>query len=227
MNETVYSIDSADGMITFLKTVDSSVKIQKRGAEIILNNLLGHQAQLLADKDAKLYLRIEDKVAEETTIDDVVDLVCEYNYEEIYETEESIKEESDFVNKCRIEKRLEELKRDKRILDKIFYHTKYGRKVEVVADRICAGLCEKLSLIPIYNVPMYEDKIVSEKTTYETGVKAETSDARLTEHEKNEELSENLSYDEEIADNRIVNAESVGLVAEPIYDEREETKGAR
>ena len=32
MNETANSIDSTDGLITFLRTVDSPVKIQKKGA---------------------------------------------------------------------------------------------------------------------------------------------------------------------------------------------------
>ena len=227
MNETAYSIDSADRLIAFLRTADSSVKIQKSGAEIILNNLFVHQAQLLADQDAKLYLRMKDKDTEETTIDDVVDLVCEYNYEEIYETEESVKKESDFVSRCRIEKRLEKLKRDKRILDKIFYHTKYGRRVGTVADRICEGLCKKLNLVPVYNVPMYEDKIISEGTVYTAGTQEEPADVKPAGYGKNSGLPEEISADEEIADGHIVTAGTVNPVEEPAHDEKEETKGAR
>lgn len=225
MNETVYSIDSADGLITFLKTVGSSVKLQKKGAEIILNYLSWHQVQLLADKDAKLYLTMKDKETEETTIDDVVDLVCEYNYEEIYEAEESVKEESDFVNKCRLEKRLEELKSDKYILDKIFYHTKYGRKVGVVADRICAGLCEKLCLVPIYNVPMYEDKFVSEEPAYGSATKTEQAE-NFTE-KQDHEMQEDVPEEETISDGHIVASDAVDMKQESLLEEKEETKGAR
>ena len=225
MNETVYSIDSADGLITFIKTVDSSVKIQKKGAEIILNSLSGHQVQLLADKDAKLYMSVKDKETEETTIDDLVDLVCEYNYEEIYETEESVKEESDFVNKCRLEKRLEELRREKQILDKIFYHTKYGRKVGVVADRICAGLCEKLCLVPIYNVPMHEDKFVSEEPAYGSATKTEQAE-NLTE-KQDHKMQEDVPEEETISDGHIVASDAVDMKQESLLEEKEETKGAR
>lgn len=227
MNDTNYQVDSSKGLLTYLKTVESSVKIQRRGAEIILNNLSEHNVQICTDKEANLYMKIADNEAEETTIDDVVDLVCEYNYEEIYETEEKVKSESDFVSRCKIEKRLDELKREKQILDKIFYHTKYGRKVGVVADRICAGLCEKLNLVPIYNMPMYEDKIISEGTAYEAVSQPDSSDVIQTEHKRNDALSEDISDDEEISDKHIVASETVDPVAESTRDEREESKGAR
>lgn len=228
MNDTNYQIDTASGLITYLKTVNSSVKIKERGARIILSNLAEHNVQLITDKEANLYMKEAQKEACETTIDDVVDLVCEYNYEEIYETEENVKAESDFVSKCKMEKRLEDLRREKQILDKIFYHTKYGRKVGVVADRICAGLCEKLNLVPIYNVPMYEDKLVSEESAYETASQAEPSEVKITEHDTvNDDLSEDIIEEAEVSDDHIVTSEAVPQMEEPTRDEREETKGAR
>ena len=226
MHENSFVIDSTDGLLTYLKTVESSVKIQKKGAEILLRNLTEHNVQLHTDKEANLYMKVADKATEQTTIDDIVDLVCEYNYEEIYETEENIKSVSDFVSRCKEEKRLDDLKKEKQILDKIFYHTKYGRKVGVVADRICAGLCEKLNLVPIYNVPMYEDKVVSEETSYVVS-QAEPPEASVTEHDKNDGLSEDVLETEEVADDHIVTSETVQQTAEPTRDEREETKGAR
>lgn len=225
MNESAYFIDSPDGLITYLKSVESSVKIQRRGAEIILNNLSEHHTSLSTDNEAKLYLRIKDRKAEETTVDDVVDLACEYNYEDIYEAEESVREETDFVNKCRLEKRLDGLKMDKSILDKIFYHTKYGRKVGVVADRICAGLCEKLNLVPVYNVPMYEDKIVSEGVTY--GMAAKPEEVKPAEQRSVAEQSEDIPDEDGITEDHIVASEAVSTSNEPTRDEREESKGAR
>lgn len=228
MNENSFLIDSPKGLITYLNTVESTVKIKERGAVIILSSLDEHNVQLITDKEANLYMREADKEVCETTIDDVVDLVCEYNYEEIYETEENVKAESDFVSKCKMEKRLEDLKKEKQILDKIFYHTKYGRKVGVVADRICAGLCEKLNLVPIYNVPMYEDKLVSEGAAYETASQAEPSENKSTEHDiGNDDLSEDIIEEAEVADDHIVSSEAIPQIEEPTRDEREETKGAR
>ena len=225
MNDTNYQIDSAKGLLTYLKTIESAVKIQKRGAEIILDSLSEHNVQLYADKDAALYTKDAGGEAELTTVDDVVDMVCEYNFEDIYDLEDSIKKESDFVSRCKAQKRLDELKRDKQILDKIFYHTKYGRKVGVVADRICAGLCEKLCLVPVYNIPMYEDKVVSEGTAYETAVK--TEEIKLAEQRGGDERSEDFPDEEEISEDHIVASESVSTSNEPTRDEREESKGAR
>ena len=226
MHENSLVIDSTEGLMTYIKTVKSSVKIQENGAEIILRNLSEHNVQIYTDKEANFYMKMADKEKERTTIDDVVDLVCEYNYEEIYETEEKVKSESDFVSRCKAEKRLEDLKREKKILDKIFYHTKYGRKVGVVADRICAGLCEKLNLVPIYNVPMYEDKYVSEETAYEA-TQIEPPGASVTEHNKNDELSEDIIEGDKVADDHIVTSVAVPHISEPTHDEMEESKGAR
>ncbi len=207
MNETANSIDSTDGLITFLRTVDSPVKIQKKGAQIILNNLSGHRVQLFGDKDGKLYLCMEGKEAEETTFDDVVDLVCEYNYEEIYQAEEAVKAESDWI------------------LDKIFYQTKYGRKVGVVADRICTGLCEKFNLVPVYNIPMYENQIVSEDAAYGTVAKAEP--AEHPKEEQHNETQEDAAKEDAISDDHIVVSDKVDIKQESFDHDKEEAKGAR
>ena len=225
MNETANSIDSTGGLITFIRTVESPVKIQKKGAQIILNNLSEHRVQLFGDKDAKLYLCMEGKEAEETTFDDVVDLVCEYNYEEIYQAEEAVKAESDFVHKCKTRKKLEELKKDKWILDKIFYQTKYGRKVWVVADRICTGLCEKFNLVPVYNIPMYENQIVSEEAAYGTAVKA--GSAEHPKEGQHNETQEDAAKEDAISDDHIVASDKVDIKQESFDHDKEEAKGAR
>lgn len=167
MNEINYNIDSAKDLLKYLKSAGSQIKMQNKGAEIIIKNLSEHQVALYTDNDGKLFQKMSGRAAEETTVDDVVDLVCEYNYEDIYFAGQEVEAASDFVGKCKANKRHEELQAEGRILDRIFSQTKYGRKVNMVADRICSELFTQLNLIPIYNLPFYEDKKAADQSDLE------------------------------------------------------------
>ncbi len=215
MNETNFKIDSAKGLTTYLKSVGCQIKIQNKGAEIILKTLLDHEVGLHTDNEGKLYQTMADGKPEETTIDDVVDLACEYNYEDSYTVGQSVENASDFVNKCKAKKKLDELNAEGRTLNRIFYQTKYGRKVNMVADRICSELFTKLNLVPIYDVPFYEDKMVSEPSSYEV--------SKVTD--KKETLSDQLKLSDD--DMKIVAADSPVIVSEEPKEVYEESKGAR
>jgi hypothetical protein len=94
-----------------------------------------------------------------TTLDDVIDAVCEWNYEDIEAAERMSKRTDDYIGKCKLNSLRDKLKREERVLNFIFYQTKYGRNVEKIADKIAKDVMEQLNLIPVYDLPFYEDKI--------------------------------------------------------------------
>jgi hypothetical protein len=211
MREDKMEIDSATGLMDFCKSVNSPVKMNKRCAEIILANCKSRDIMLYTDQ--KGHISQESPEGQEifTTLDDVIDEVCEWNYEDIEAAQQTLKRADDYISKCKLNSQIEKLKREERSLNFIFYQTKYGRNVEKIADRIAKDVMEQLNLVPIYDVPFYDDKTVSEP-----------------EEKIIQQVSEEVSISEEkVTETQIVSSDSVVVREEEPEEEIKETKGAR
>jgi hypothetical protein len=137
----------------------------------------------------------------------VIDAVCEWNYEDIEAAERMLKRTDDYIGKCKLNSLRDNLKREERVLNFIFYQTKYGRNVEKIADRIAREVMEQLNLVPVYDLPFYEDKI------REVPKEENTQPAKAAE-DKN-------------ADMKIVASDPVAVRKDEPEKDKEESKGAR
>ncbi len=158
MREDKYEIDSADDLVTYCKSVNSPVKMNKKCAGIILANCDARDIKLFTDLEGQIYQEGAEGQEIVTTLDDVIDMVCEWNYEDIDAARNTLKCTDDYIGKCKVNSLIEKLEKEARTLNFIFYQTKYGRNVEKLADRIAKDVMEQLNLVPIYDVPFYEDK---------------------------------------------------------------------
>ena len=89
--------------------------------------------------------------------------------------------------------------------------SKYGRNVEKLADRIAKDVMEQLNLVPVYDVPFYEDN----KRDADEMVIANSSDEK-------DEAEQDIS-DSQIVASEIVTREDIQVD----YTQKMETKGAR
>ena len=80
-------------------------------------------------------------------LDDVIDIVCEWNYELILDAEAHRSDPKDFNDYNEYQSRYESLKADEKRLDRLFDKTSYGKElIEVateLADRVIAQLGNK------------------------------------------------------------------------------------
>ena len=211
MRDDKVEIDSATGLVTFCKSVNRPVKMNKKCAEVILANYASRDITLHTDQEGHLYETGIDGQEVSTTIDDVIDEVCEWNYEDIEAAKQALKRSDDYIGKCRLNSQIEKLEKEARSLNYIFYQTKYGRNVEKLADRIAKDVMEQLNLVPVYDVPFYEDNTRDADET----VIAHSSD------EKDE-------AEQDISDSQIVASEIVTMEDMQVdYTQKMETKGAR
>jgi hypothetical protein len=213
MRENKIEINVASELVDFCKSVNSPVKMNKRCAEIILANCERRDVTLLTDSEGRIYQSGAEGEVMLTTLDDVIDAVCEWNYEDIEAAERMLKRTDDYIGKCKLNSLRDNLKREERVLNFIFYQTKYGRKVEQIADKIAKEVMEQLNLVPVYNLPFYEDKIRSEPQEEQTQQVAEET-VLLTDEDK-------------IADTQIVSSDPVAVREDEPEAAVEETKGAR
>lgn len=79
------------------------------------------------------------------TIDDAVDVVTEWNYALIQETETSILNTMDAVQAAEKKSYLDTLREDEQILDKMFDRTTYGKMIEAIGTSLAEALIEDIS----------------------------------------------------------------------------------
>ena len=89
----------------------------------------------------------ENGEIEQYSIDDVIDIVCEWNYELILDAEAHRSDPKDFNDYNEYQSKYESLKADEKRLDRLFDKTSYGKElIEVateLADRVIAQLGNK------------------------------------------------------------------------------------
>ena len=140
-------IRNAGALADFLKRTKSGITLTDKEAELLLGYFEGH-GYLLGELDGTLYRGDLSNIHGETVwekeeypMDDVIDAVCEWNYELMSEEEENM--ENPFLTDKEEEdgrERLAGLKEDEKILDRLFDLTKYGKKLEETAQRLADTL---------------------------------------------------------------------------------------
>ena len=88
----------------------------------------------------------QDKVTwEPYTIDDAVDAVTEWNFELINETEAAVTYPKDMIDFANQKSKLDSLREDEQILDKMFDRTSYGKMIEAIGTSLAEVLIEDIS----------------------------------------------------------------------------------
>ena len=226
-NET--KIDSADGLVSWCKSVGSEVKLQRKGAGIIMDYLSENGKELSSSSEGKLFFS-DHAMSEPTTIDDVVDLVCEWNYEKLSDTRDKKENPNDFIDFCNNSSLEEQLEEKQTILDRIFSQTVYGKDAVAIAHNLALETMKNLKLVPIYDIPMAEEvgvyRTVSENTiSYPSD---EREDIVKVAEEPVLTVKENEAAKEDIS-SAIVTTEPVKAAEdkEVIYEKQENRKQGR
>ena len=75
---------------------------------------------------------------QEYDIDDVIDIVCEWNYELKTDARHGMEDPNDFIDFCNYKEAFDALSADCENLDRLFARTKYGRANEKLVEQIVA-----------------------------------------------------------------------------------------
>lgn len=140
-------------LIAWADTFDILLNPSIEDAAILLNYMEGHDYAIGVDSDGKMY---RQDIAEENgeielyPIDDVIDTVCEWNYELILDADAHRADPKDFQDYSEYQKKYESLKADEKRLDRLFDKTCYGKEIIEVAtklaDRVISQLGNKENL---------------------------------------------------------------------------------
>ena len=150
MDAEVTLFSKPEELIAWADTFDILLNPSIEDAAILLNYMEGHDYAIGIDSDGKMY---RQDVAEENgeiepySIDDVIDTVCEWNYELILDADAHRNDPRDFKDYSEYQDKYDSLKADEKRLDRLFDKTSYGKElIEVateLADRVIAQLGNK------------------------------------------------------------------------------------
>jgi hypothetical protein len=163
-------IESPKDLIEWGKMNVPHIRLTDQGAGLLLAYMEDNEIMLYFGADGGL--KQCDRLGEitDTTMDDVIDMVCEWNYEAIEDTGFQMKHPRDYLEYCNASNREKELKKEQTILDLMFEDTKYGRDIEKVASLMAKEMIERLSFIPIINIPMLDDNVFLKNEEPDSGI---------------------------------------------------------
>ena len=150
MDKELTIIAEPEELIAWADTFDILLNPSIEDAAILLNYMEGHDYAIGIDSDGKMYrqdIAEENGEIEPYSIDYVIDIVCEWNYELILDAEAHRSDPKDFNDYNEYQSKYESLKADEKRLDRLFDKTSYGKElIEVateLADRVIAQLGNK------------------------------------------------------------------------------------
>ena len=145
MKDKVRTFTEPEELLEYLLINGCKIDLSKEDAEVLLNYETGRGYCLgeMAGKLCRVDVCIQPEVVEETTIDDVINEIMEWNYEMIQEVDKDRHEPDDFVDFCNKQARYDSLAEDEKKIDAMFGQTSYQKEIDRMAERIAVKLIKK------------------------------------------------------------------------------------
>lgn len=168
MTEDITTFQKPEDLCMWLRMNGSEVMVEEREAALLFRYMEGHDYRLGLDKNELVRQHIAEENGEIVpySIDEVIDIVCEWNYELIEHATNGMANPDDFIDFCNYKETYDLLKEDEVLLDKMFARTLYGRELEKrIIDTIAKtdSVPTDITAIPIQQ----EEKGNREKTVRE------------------------------------------------------------
>ena len=157
-------LDDVYSLMNWNKDSGTIPVLSKKQAEILIDQLAKHDCEIMADEAGRIFFKEADRELIEITLDDVIDQACEWNYRDIRDLKTLCMNAEGFEEFCRFDDKLSELKKTDKILNKLFDETAYGKQITQRMRDLVEKTWGRDNLIPVYDPPMYEDKLIAEES---------------------------------------------------------------
>jgi hypothetical protein len=129
MEQEIDQFKTKEIFLEWIKKYETDKKMTEKDADLLLGYLEGHD-YALGCKGGDLY-RMD--IAEEHgeivpyTMDELIDLVCDWNYELLQEAAQDRDNPENFRDFCRKQDHYENIRKDGVVLNELFEQTSYGK----------------------------------------------------------------------------------------------------
>ena len=147
---SITEIRQPEELLAFIKDNEISIVMTDKEAEMLLGYMEGHD-YVVGFAEGKLYRGDLDVVPGEIvwdddfSVDDLIDTVCEWNYELILDMDAERQNPKDMIDFSNTQSKYESLKRDEVILDRLFDQTKYSAGIEKMAEELANQFIQNLN----------------------------------------------------------------------------------
>ena len=140
MNKDVVPINKPEELIHWLEEYDKGFTLSEEEAKLLLGYFEGHEYQMAVSGDKMYRIDLQENEDEKALvdypIDDVIDIVCEWNYEMLQCADLERNVAINVQDSAEKELRYQALQADEEVLDKIFDRTRYGVKINNLALKL-------------------------------------------------------------------------------------------
>jgi hypothetical protein len=145
---SITEIRLPEDLLSYIGANGISIVMTDKEAEMLLGYMEGHD-YVIGFSEGKLYRGDMDEVPGEIiwddfSVDDLIDSVCEWNYELILDMDAERQNPKDMVDFANKQSRYERLKQDEAVLDKLFDQTKYRVGIDKLAEELANHFIDNL-----------------------------------------------------------------------------------
>lgn len=147
---SITEIRQPEELLAFIKDNEISIVMTDKEAEMLLGYMEGHD-YVVGFAEGRLYRGDLDDVPGEIvwdddfSVDDLIDTVCEWNYELILDMDAERQNPKDMVDFSNKQSKYESLKQEEAVLDKLFDQTKYSAGIEKMAEELANQFIQNLN----------------------------------------------------------------------------------
>lgn len=146
---SITEIRQPEELVAFIQRNEIAIVMTDKEAEMLLSYLEGYD-YVVGFAGGEFYRGDLDEVPGEIvwddyTVDDLIDAVCEWNYEMILDMDAERQNPKDMVDFSNKQSKYESLKEDEAVLDKLFDQTKYRAGVDKLAEELVNQFIQNLN----------------------------------------------------------------------------------
>lgn len=135
---SITEIRQPEELVAFIQRNDIPIVMTDKEAELLLGYMEGHD-YVVGFVEGQFYRGDLDEVPGEIvwddyTVDDLIDAVCEWNYELILDMDAERQDPKDMIDFANKQSKYESLKAEEAVLDKLFDQTKYRAGIDRLAE---------------------------------------------------------------------------------------------
>ncbi|SHM36145.1 hypothetical protein SAMN02746066_01679 [Anaerosporobacter mobilis DSM 15930] len=138
-------ISDAQSLLQFVEQTDLLMQMDSVQANLLLSELQSSKKQL-SEEDSKLYVKeSSDSVRTCITIDELIDIACESNYEKLVGTRQKNKRSFGLDQYLSTSRDLLQLQQQEVILHSLFKQTIYGKNMMQVVNQYLTRMQQNMS----------------------------------------------------------------------------------
>lgn len=147
---SITEIRQPEELLIFIRNNDIKIVMTDKEAEMLLGYMEGHD-YVVGYAQGELYRGDLGEVPGEIvwddySVDELIDSVCEWNYEMILEMDAERQDPKDMIDFSNKQSKYESLKADEAILDRLFDQTKYRIGIDKLAEELANQFIQNLNL---------------------------------------------------------------------------------